>query len=300
MFKRKVIEESFHMSLVASPSVTVDEIGKVVITFVQGTASCQGFPPSPFVVVFTLLFLLFFPYIYEPYIIKNIIFAPPNSPSLVEELSCGGMFGGGSRGVGAGEGEVKEFLVRNIKIEVASGVSLVPLLFSLPASLRMGVGSESTGRRRGGVRMSVFASDPYYIVAITNQSQWLVANVFWRVGISCLIFFSPFYFFFFSLFFFRIDAENKLLIRELYRGEDHTTGFALTLFPPLFSPSHLPPFPVEWCFFVNCLHSRFLQATKQKDSDPSRPFSLSDLKYFHQKFFNSSQGLCFFWQGVWR
>ena len=122
------------------------------------------------------------------------------------------MFGGRAGGAG-GEGEVKEFLVRNIKIEVASGVSLVPLLFSLPATLRMGSGEGGGRRGRAGARMNVLASDPYYIVAITNQSQWFGGVVVVVVVVVWLIFFL-----------FRIDAENKLLIRELYRGEDHTTG----------------------------------------------------------------------------
>ena len=47
------------MSLVASPSVIVDEIGKVVITFAQGTASCQGFFLSLLLVFSCYLVIVF-------------------------------------------------------------------------------------------------------------------------------------------------------------------------------------------------------------------------------------------------
>ena len=227
MFKGKVIEESFHMSLITSPSILVDEVGTIDVFFPQG---------------YSLLFYLFFPFSHPP----SPLPPPPgtapekaknssksSASCQVEEIGCGTMSGrgggppgrGGGRGEGGrvgggagggvggagaeGEWDVKEFIVRNVKIEVSTRMSVVPLLFSLPTTVRLGEeraggGGGGTGGEKGrggggrggrggggrGRKTSAVAADPYYIVAITNESQWLVFTLLFFL--SCANYLSDF------------------------------------------------------------------------------------------------------------
>jgi len=47
---------------------------------------------------------------------------------------------------------------------------------------------------------------------------------------------------------------------------------------------------VQWCKFANILHSHFVSATKQDQSNPSRPLQQYELQYFHSlKIFNNNR-----------
>jgi len=71
-----------------------------------------------------------------------------------------------------------------------------------------------------------------------------------------------------------MDAELKLLLKDIFPNHDdvHHHG------------------SVSWNSFANCLHRRFLRATVTKQTeDNARPFSATDWKYFHERFFDSSR-----------
>lgn len=126
---------------------------------------------------------------------------------------------------------VKEFIVRNVHVNTSTRMSVVPLSFSISLLLRSSMGGKKS-------RFSISSSSTHPVIAITNESQWM-------------------------------DAEYKLLMKELFGGEDALSS-------------------IEWFYFANVLHRRFLKATKQTTADPTRPFSSSDWRFFHEKYFQNS------------
>lgn len=139
---------------------------------------------------------------------------------------------------------MKDFIVRNVHVNTSTRMSVVPLSFSISLLVRSVVGGKKS-------RFSLSSSSTHPIIAITNESQWM-------------------------------DAEYKLLVKDLFGGDDVLST-------------------IEWCYFANVLHRRFLKATKQTAADPSRPFSLGDWRFFHEKFFQncdviSSDQIVSFWK----
>jgi len=224
MFKGKIIEETFRLSLLTSAGVRIEETGEIEAVFPSGSKNVK---PA-----------------------KNGRSSRGAEPLSVPCAPTNPIRSGG-RG-GSVSAVSREFIVRNVKVNISTRVDIVSLMFYLGVNGKWGKGGASGWGEEGRASRSKSKANekrkknsfavtphPYSIIAITHETQWM-------------------------------EAEYKLLVRDIYQGNDTSSE-------------------VGWCFFANCLHGRFLRATKQKSSDPNRPFSPTDWNHFHEKFFGSSQ-----------
>jgi hypothetical protein len=208
LFKKKGIDDLFHVSLLTACNVMVESVGNLGVRY-QQTIPLKKTKKRK---------------------------APRSTASESEEVV-----------IESEKTLSTEYVVRTIKINSSTRMSIVPLAFSLSLSIRVG----TKGKK---VDLVALTRTHFPLIAITNESQWM-------------------------------DAELKLLLRDVYPNlDDGATG------------------SVNWYFFANCLHRRFLKATATKQiEENSRPFSITDWRYFHEKFFDSnsfvtSEKIVAFWK----
>eukprot|EP00008_Paramoeba_atlantica_P006713 CAMPEP_0201480014 /NCGR_PEP_ID=MMETSP0151_2-20130828/4615_1 /ASSEMBLY_ACC=CAM_ASM_000257 /TAXON_ID=200890 /ORGANISM="Paramoeba atlantica, Strain 621/1 / CCAP 1560/9" /LENGTH=514 /DNA_ID=CAMNT_0047861761 /DNA_START=107 /DNA_END=1648 /DNA_ORIENTATION=+ len=157
MFKGKIIEETFRLSLLTSAGVRIEETGEIEAVFPSGSKNVK---PA-----------------------KNGRASRGAEPLSVPCAPTNPIRSGG-RG-GSVSAVSREFIVRNVKVNISTRVDIVSLMFYLGVNGKWGKGGASGWGEEGRASRSKSKANekrkknsfavtphPYSIIAITHETQW--------------------------------------------------------------------------------------------------------------------------------